>query len=108
MPPPCTENVPPGATSAYRAKKANSTCMDHQRARTGRLVPILLRQVDKSFRARAWRERETINQRTDYKYSYPIQNVIRPSGSRRMFVMWTEYPSPLIDRLDGVVYGVKA
>src|SRR5262245_54665232 len=34
-------------------------------------------------------------------------NVMRPSGRRRMLVMWTGSPPPNCDRLDGVVYGVN-
>ena len=42
-----------------------------------------------------------------YSYSYPTQNVIRPSASFRIFVRYTGNPPPSIDRLDGVVYGVN-
>jgi hypothetical protein len=35
-------------------------------------------------------------------------NVIRPSGSLRMLVMYTGKPPSFRDLLDGVVYGVKA
>src|SRR5436305_37052 len=43
-----------------------------------------------------------------YRYSYPMWNVIRPSGSRRMFVIWTGTPPGLAGLLAGVVYGVNA
>src|SRR5262249_38929988 len=42
-----------------------------------------------------------------HRYSYPMRNVIRPSGSLRMFVMWIGSPPPLGDLLDGVVSGVN-
>src|SRR5437588_13110023 len=34
--------------------------------------------------------------------------VMRPSGSLRMFVIHTGSPPPSFERLDGMVYGVKA
>src|SRR4051794_15828786 len=43
-----------------------------------------------------------------YRYSYPMWNVTRPSGRRRMFVMWTGTPPGLAGLLDGVVNGVNA
>ena len=37
-----------------------------------------------------------------------MKNVIRPSGSRRMLVMWTGRPPPSCDLLDGTVLGDEA
>ena len=50
---------------------------------------------------------QTVRPNARHSYSYPIRKLTRPSGNRRMSVMFTGRPPPLGERLDGIVSGVN-